>query len=321
MSKALLSILIFIALSIGCARNVSLQNQKLNPDNSSVGQASSQSDRDQPSNPGAVLANAKLNPAPETNSSDPAKDDISDAYSENYEQEDYADYKQDVNQDKFRIADPFEPFNRAMFTFNDRLYFWVLKPVATGYKKILPESARMSVKNFFSNLAFPVRFANCLLQANLKGAVSELGRFTLNTLVGFGGLFDPASEKEISLKKCDEDFGQTLGVYGIGPGFYINWPIFGPSSPRDTIGMVADGFLNPFVYMDPWYTSAGAKTVDTINDTSFRIGDYESIRDAAIDPYVALRDGYVQYRYHKVKSRGGDQSARKGQNQSIKPQQ
>ena len=306
MSKALLSILIFVVFSIGCAHNVPLQNQELNLDHSSLRQASSQSDRDQPPDSDAVLeeAKAKHNPVQETNSSDPAEGDISDGYSENYEQDDYADYKQDANQDKFRIADPFEPFNRAMFTFNDRLYFWVLKPVATGYKKILPESARMSVKNFFSNLAFPVRFANCLLQANLKGAVSELGRFTLNTLVGFGGLFDPASEKEINLKKCNEDFGQTLGVYGIGPGFYINWPIFGPSSPRDTIGMVADGFLNPFIYIDPWYTSTGAKTVDTINDTSFRIGDYESLRDAAIDPYVAMRDGYVQYRYNKVKNRG-----------------
>jgi len=193
-----------------------------------------------------------------------------------------------------------------MFHFNDRLYFWVLKPVARGYKKILPESARISVRNFFSNVAFPVRFVNCLLQAKFKGAASELGRFALNTLFGFGGFFDPASEKEINLAKCDEDFGQTLGAYGIGQGFYINWPILGPSSIRDTIGMVGDGFLNPFVYVDPWYTSSGTKTVDTINKTSFRIGDYETLKEAAIDPYIAVRDGYVQYRYKKIKEKAAN---------------
>jgi phospholipid-binding lipoprotein MlaA len=201
------------------------------------------------------------------------------------------------------IADPLEPFNRAMFHFNDKLYFLVFKPVAQGYKWLVHEDVRVVVRNFFSNAAFPVRFANCLLQANIKGAAGEVGRFLLNTLVGFGGLFDPASDKEINLAKHDEDFGQTLGVYGIGQGFYITWPIFGPSSPRDTIGMAGDGFLSPFSWVDPWYTSAAAKGYEKINDTSFSIGDYEALKQAAIDPYVALRDAYVQYRSNKVNRR------------------
>jgi phospholipid-binding lipoprotein MlaA len=201
------------------------------------------------------------------------------------------------------IADPLEPFNRAMFHFNDKLYFWVFKPVAQGYKWLVHEDVRVVVRNFFSNAAFPIRFANCLLQANIKGAAGETGRFLLNTLVGFGGLFDPASDKEINLASHDDDFGQTLGVYGIGHGFYINWPIFGPSSPRDTIGMAGDGFLSPFSWLSPWYESAGVKAYDKINDTSFRIGDYETLKQAAVDPYVALRDAYVQYRFNKVKRR------------------
>jgi phospholipid-binding lipoprotein MlaA len=309
MRKASIPILIFFIFSLGCAHNVA-QKAKLNLHNSMVTQPSSQSFVNQLSASNSVLSEekAKLNLHESRDISDQAEDKSYDEYLENYDADDYGAYKQGVEQDKFEIADPFEPFNRAMFQFNDKLYFWVLKPIALGYKKVLPESARMVVNNFFSNIAFPIRFVNCLLQANFKGAASELGRFTLNTLVGFGGFFDLASEKEINLAKCEEDFGQTLGAYGIGQGFYINWPIFGPSSPRDTIGMVADGFLNPFIYIDPWYTSAGAKTVDTINGTSFRIGDYESLKEAAIDPYVAMRDGYVQYRFNKVKWRGEDKS-------------
>jgi len=203
------------------------------------------------------------------------------------------------------IADPLEPFNRAMFQFNDTFYFWVLKPVSQGYKWLVHEDVRTVIGNFFTNAAFPVRFVNCLLQANFPGAAGEVGRFLLNTLVGFGGLFDPASDKEINLAKHGEDLGQTLGVFGIGQGFYIHWPIFGPSSPRDTIGKVGDGFLNPFSYLDEWYETAGVKTVDTVNDASFRIGDYESLKKASIDPYVAVRDAYVQYRAGSIKKRVG----------------
>ena len=217
------------------------------------------------------------------------------------------------NTNRLTIADPLEPFNRAMFEFNDKLYFWVLKPITQGYKRLVHEDFRVVVKNFFSNAAFPVRFVNCLLQANIKGAASEVGRFALNTLVGFGGLFDPASDKEINLYRHDVDFGQTLGVYGIGQGFYINWPIFGPSSPRDTVGMAGDGFLNPFSHLNQWYESAGVGAYDKINDTSFRIGDYEALKQAAIDPYVAVRDAYVQYRFNKVKRREGSYSAPNGE--------
>lgn len=207
---------------------------------------------------------------------------------------------------KIGIADPLEPFNRAMYHFNDKLYFWVLKPVAQGYRTVVPEAARVGVSNFFANLAFPIRFVNCLLQANFEGAAAELGRFTVNTLWGIAGLLDPASSKEISLSKQDADFGQTLGAFGIGQGFYINWPIFGPSSPRDTVGLVADAFLTPYQYLSPWYAGTGVWTYDKVNDISLNIGDYESLKEAAIDPYVAIRDAYVQYRLKKVNRKGGN---------------
>lgn len=201
------------------------------------------------------------------------------------------------------IADPWEPFNRAMFTFNDRLYFWVLKPVAEGYSAVLPEPARVSVGNFFSNLRSPIRLVNCLLQANFIGASTELFRFMLNTTIGLAGLFDPAGGEEIGLLRQDEDFGQTLGTYGVGQGFYIVWPFLGPSSPRDTVGSVGDYFAYPLSYLDPWYAWLAVRGYQAINDTSLQIGDYEAIKDAAIDPYLAVRNAYIQYRQKKVEER------------------
>lgn len=206
---------------------------------------------------------------------------------------------------KVEIADPLEPFNRAMYHFNDKLYFWLLKPVAQGYQKVVPEVARIGVSNFFTNLAFPVRFVNSLLQADFSGATTEVGRFLLNTLCGMGGLFDPASHEEINLAKQERDLGQTLGSYGLGQGIFINWPILGPSSPRDTVGMVGDLFLHPLTYLNnPWYAGTAAKGYGKVNDASFKIGDYESLKEAAIDPYVAIRDAYVQYRMNRVKKAG-----------------
>jgi len=202
------------------------------------------------------------------------------------------------------IADPWEPFNRAMFTFNDRLYFWVLKPVAEGYSAVVPEPARVSVGNFFSNLRAPIRFLNCVLQANLIGASTELFRFMLNSTIGVAGLFDPAGGEEIGLLRQDEDFGQTLGAYGLGQGFYIVWPFFGPSSPRDTVGMVGDFFSYPISYLDPWYVWTAVRGYQAINDTSLQIGDYEAIKDAALDPYISIRNAYIQYRQKKGEERG-----------------
>ena len=203
------------------------------------------------------------------------------------------------------IADPLEPFNRAMYHFNDKLYFWALKPVAEGYNLVLYEPARAGVNNFFSNLKFPIRFVNCLLQADFSGAATELGRFAVNTIWGLGGLGDLSSSQDFNLPKRDADFGQTLGVYGVGHGFYIVWPILGPSSPRDSVGLAGDGFLNPVTYISPWYAGLGVKGYEEVNDTSLSIGEYESLKEAAIDPYVALRDAYVQYRQKKVEAGRG----------------
>lgn len=220
------------------------------------------------------------------------------------------DYQEEEKgEERAEIADPLEPFNRAMYHVNDKLYFWVFKPVAKGYSKVVPEGARVGVRNFFSNLAFPIRFVNCLLQAQFSGAATELGRFVVNTTWGIAGFMDPASSKAINLPKQQGDFGQTLGKYGLGQGFFITWPILGPSSARDTVGMVGDTFLQPLTYLNPNEAAWGAKAYDKVNDTSLTIGDYESLKEAAIDPYVALRDAYVQYRLNKVKKKGSESTA------------
>jgi len=203
------------------------------------------------------------------------------------------------------ISDPLEPFNRAMFHFNDKMYFWVLKPVAQGYNKIVPEPARVGVDNFFSNLRFPVRFINCLLQVDFGCAGRELGRFAVNTIWGVGGLLDPASSKNLDIPEGNADLDQTLGLYGLGPGFYIVWPILGPSSARDTTRIVGDFFLYPVSYIRPWYDWLAVRAYEEVNETSLRIGEYESLKEAAIDPYVALRDAFAQYRQKKVEAAKG----------------
>ncbi len=203
------------------------------------------------------------------------------------------------------IPDPLERMNRAFFKFNDKLYFWFFKPVATGYKTIIPEDGRIGIRNFFSNLATPVRLANCLLQAKFKDAGNETVRFLLNTALGLAGFLDPA-KKELKIEKSDRDFGQTLGVWGMGPSFYLNWPILGPSSMRDTFGFVGDLALDPrtYVFDVPWnYVFAAARPLEAINTVSFRIGEYEDFKKAALDPYVAVRNAYFQYREQKIRNR------------------
>lgn len=197
------------------------------------------------------------------------------------------------------ISDPMESWNRAMFAFNDAFYFWVFKPFATGYNAVIPEDFRVCFRNVFHNATMPVRFINNLLQLKFDGAGIELGRFLINSTVGFGGLVDAADY--INLKPRNEDFGQTLGYHGVGHGFYLVWPFLGPSSARDTLGMVGDALANPINWLLPGYEWVfGASAFRYTNDQSLRLGDYEDLVKAALDPYESLKDAYVQYRKKEV---------------------
>jgi phospholipid-binding lipoprotein MlaA len=206
---------------------------------------------------------------------------------------------EDAEEEVVQVADPLSPWNRAMFHFNDKLYFWILKPVAKGYSAVVPKPARSGIKNFFHNLTMPVRMVSCLLQGKGRAASAELTKFLINSTVGVLGFGDPA-ERWDELKTSEEDLGQTLGTYGIDHGFYIIWPFFGPSTLRDSIGMIGGWFLDPVSYVNPTETYLGVRATDIVNKTSFQIGDYESLKEAAIDPYVALRNAYIQNRKKKV---------------------
>jgi len=197
------------------------------------------------------------------------------------------------------IADPLYPWNKAMFHFNDKFYFWLMKPVAQGYSSVVPEDVRLSVSNVFRNLTTPVRFVSNLLQLKIKTAGNELIRFVYNSTAGVGGLADTA-KTDLHIRRHDEDLGRTFGAWGIGHGFYIVWPVLGPSSLRDSVGLVGDTFLNPVSYVQPIEASIGISAYDVVNEISFHIGDYEDLKKSAVDPYISIRDAYIQYRKKEV---------------------
>lgn len=209
--------------------------------------------------------------------------------------------KEESDQPGIAVGDPVQPYNRGIFFFNDKLYFYLLKPVSKGYKAVIPERARVSVKNLSENINMPGRFFNCLLQGKLKEAGTEALRFTINSTVGVVGLFDPAKSM-FHLKEQEEDFGQTLGKYGMGPGSYIEWPLLGSSSLRDTLGLIGDAALDPFTYLSLITPlTLIQRALDRINELSLDKDTYESMVEGAIDPYLAVQDAYIQNRNKKIK--------------------
>jgi phospholipid-binding lipoprotein MlaA len=199
------------------------------------------------------------------------------------------------------MPDPIEPVNRVFFTFNDRLYFWVMKPASKVYNGVVPEWGRIRVRNFFHNLATPIRFVSSLLQLKVRAAVFELGSFMVNSTWGLGGTFDIV-KKPVDLH-TEQDLGLAFGHYGAGEGFYIVWPFIGPSCLRDTVGMAGDSFLYPVTYITPLIDSVAVRGYEQLNNTSLKIGEYEDLKESALDPYVAVRDAYKQYRRNKIKEK------------------
>lgn len=201
------------------------------------------------------------------------------------------------------VPDPLEKPNRKIFSFNDKFYFDVAEPLARGWAKILPQDFRIGIRNFIYNFYTPIRFGNCLLQANPKGAVIEFVRAVLNTFFGIGGLYDVAGIA-CNLPRQPEDFGQTLGVWGVSEEFFIEWPFVGPSTFRSSVGLGGDAFMHPLSYTAFWWLAFIEYPFNALNELSLNLGEYESIKKAALDPYVAIREAYVQYRRQLVKQRG-----------------
>ncbi len=203
------------------------------------------------------------------------------------------------DEEKTAVYDPLIGYNRFMTVVNDKLYYWVLKPIARGYRFVIPGVARRSIDRCYKNLLFPIRFANNLFQLKFKRSGTELARFTINSSIGILGLGDPAKAWG-NLDPCVEDFGQTLGHYGTGRGFYFVIPLLGPSNLRDGIGRIPDYFLNPFHYIDETAVSIAIDAGEKINYTSLHIGEYESVQKDAIDFYIFMRDAYEQNRQMKI---------------------
>lgn len=213
-----------------------------------------------------------------------------------FEDEDFFVFDE-AGEEEEAIADPFEGFNRAMFSFNDTLYRAVLKPVARGLR-VLPVPVRSSVNNFFSNLGTPISAISALLQGDLANTGTELGRFGVNTTLGILGLFDPASD--MGLEQDDEDMGQTLARYGFGSGPYLVLPLLGSSSVRDGIGFGINAMLNPVnVELDTGEIIA-LRLVDAEVALSLDEDTYEAFYDDALDPYVFFRSAWVQNREGRI---------------------
>lgn len=202
------------------------------------------------------------------------------------------------------ISDPIEPVNRAVFAFNDVLDRFVLEPVATAYETVVPDFLRNSIRNFIRNVGAPMVVANNLLQGNLSGAGNAASRFAINTTAGVFGLVDVAAEQ--GLPWVPEDFGQTLAVWGFGEGFYLVLPIFGPSNPRDGVGLAADILADPVrLYAqntDNDYIFYIYGAVDVVDNRARMLKATRDLRKNSLDYYAAIRSAYTQRRRSLIKN-------------------
>ncbi len=223
-----------------------------------------------------------------------------DDFDEEFEDEFDSEYDE-IRKEAESISDPFEPWNRFWFGFNDILYMDVLDPLHSAYRYVMPEFFRDGFVNVAHNIAMPIRFANALLQGNVGGAVVELGTFLVNSFVGLGGFFDVTAEKELYIDYVSENsrFGTTLAIWGVPPGPYLVWPFLGPSSVRQTLGFAGDMLASPFT----WIEFADLNLSDgagygvqyglLFNAFDEALYAYEMLTKNAVEPYVAMREAYL----------------------------
>ena len=219
------------------------------------------------------------------------------------------EFDTEFSENKKEVFDPLSGYNRLMTSFNDKVFINILNPISEGYAYIVHENIRIGIDNFFENIMFPVRFSNNLLQLKFKNSGEELERFLVNTTWGVLGFMDPATKK-LNVKAHKEDFGQTLGFYGVGDGFHVVLPLLGPSNLRDIVGITADSYVSPLSTSGDKFAQykipntlteqIGIKTFDVINSNSLKLGQYESLKKDALDLYPFLRDVYTQARKKQI---------------------
>jgi len=196
------------------------------------------------------------------------------------------------------VSDPLEGYNRTMYSINDVLDRAIIKPAAQGYDAVLPDPIQMGVSNFFSNLNEITVIINGLLQLKFGQAFDSMGRFGLNSTVGFAGIFDVAGHA--GNEGHNEDFGQTLGAWGVGPGAYVVLPFFGPRTVRDTFGLVADTYTNPVTYIDDTGTRNALIALNIVDSRANLLGVKKVLDEAALDEYSYVRDAYLQRRENLI---------------------
>lgn len=199
--------------------------------------------------------------------------------------------------------DPYESFNRKMFAFNDGVDRVALKPAATAYKKVLPQFVQTGVNNFFGNLSDLWTGTNNLLQGKGKDGVNDFARFGLNSTLGLLGVLDIGSD--VGLPKHNEDFGQTMGAWGVPSGPYLMLPIFGPSTVRDTAGIPLDIAADPWAYKEPVYIRNVGIAVRAVDQRASVLDASNLMEEAALDRYEFIRDGFLQRRESRIQDGGG----------------
>lgn len=204
----------------------------------------------------------------------------------------------------YEANDPLEPLNRSIFSFNLGLDRVLLKPVATVYRSMLPQTLRNGIRNLLNHLRMPVILANNLLQGDVEAAQTTIARFATNTLLGFGGFGDPASD--MGAKFRDEDFGQTLAVWGVGEGPFLMLPVLGPSNPRDTVGLVAEFLIDPINIWagntDNEAVTYSRTLVRGIDKRSRHIKVLDDLEKSSLDFYATIRSLYRQIREDSIRN-------------------
>ena len=222
-------------------------------------------------------------------------------------EEDFETYE---DENSVEIYDPLEKFNRKIYTFNDYFDLYLLENVAVFYRKGIPENARSSIRNFLVNLSLPISATNSFLQGKYDNGFATISSFLINSTLGLGGIFNVSGEKGIRYKK--EDFGQTLGYYGVTSGAYLVIPFLGPSSTRDFSGTFADKSVNPLEFnflkvggdenlIDVRYRLALAAATG-IDKRESLIDILDDIRTDSFDPYATIRSAYLQKRFTDIKN-------------------
>jgi len=203
-------------------------------------------------------------------------------------------------------ADPWERMNRATFRFNEGADRWVVEPIAKGMDFIIPDPAERSIRKFFENSMIPIHFGNALLQFKPVSAIEDLTRFVVNTTIGVAGFFDPATH--FGLDAHHEDFGQTLGFWGVPSGPYLVLPVLGPSNPRETVGLAADSASLVYPWFVPFYVSSAIGVGRQLNRRSLALDAIAAEREAALDYYVAVRNAFLSYRENQIRDREEDEA-------------